>query len=105
MAIVAGGGGALDAEGGDGELGRDEHIAPLTGDGGPAGRERVGDGVGEVGPGEGDGEWGGLAGGDRGASERGAVACPMHGSMWGVAGTALGASSSSRRAPRPVPAP
>jgi hypothetical protein len=109
MATVAGGGGALDTEGGDEALGRDEHVGLLAGDGGPAGGERACDGVREVGPGEGDragdGEQGGLAGGDEGASERGAVACPMHGSTWGVAGAALGASSSSIRAPRPVPAP
>jgi hypothetical protein len=111
MATVPGGGGALDEEGDDEALGGDEHVGPLAGDGGPAGGEHVGDGVGEVGPGEGDrtgagdGERGGLAGGDGGASERGAVACPMHGSMWGVAGAVLGASSSSRRAPRLVPAP
>jgi hypothetical protein len=81
------GGGALDEEGDDGALGGDEHVGPLAGDSGPAGGEHVGDGVCEVGPGEGDragdGERGGLAGGDGGASERGAVACPMHGSTWG----------------------
>jgi hypothetical protein len=112
MATVAGGGGAgasLDAEGSDGALGRDEHVGPLAGDNGPAVGEHAGDRVGEVGPGEGDragdDEQGGLAGGNGRASGGGAVACPMHGSTWGVAGAALGASRSSRRAPRPVPAP
>jgi hypothetical protein len=79
MATASGDGSAgvsLDTEGSDGALDGDEYVGPLTSDDGPVGGECAGDGEGKVGPGEGvragDGERGGLAGGDGGASGRGA---------------------------------
>jgi hypothetical protein len=81
---------------------------------GPTGADRAGDvqggDAGLLGPGDTAGDGGGLgtgpsADGEADASGRDAAACPMQRSTSVAAGGAAGASRSSRRAPRPVPAP